>query len=152
MKIQRPVRATRAWVQHLHAPPSHVFPLLCPVREREWVDGWDPRVVISESGVAEPECVFVTADAHGESTWVAIEHDPSRFVVRFVKTTPALAVTRVDIRLEPEGAGTAAHVTYSWTALSEAGAAFVRDRTDEWWSGFMAEWEGSLNRFLDRQH
>ena len=148
MKLQRPVRATRSWVQHLHAAPSTVFPLLCPVRECEWVEGWDPRLVISGSGVAEPGCVFVTADAHVESTWVVIEHDPVRFVVRFVKITPGSVATCVDIRLEPDGDGTAAHVTYSWTAIGDAGAAFVRDRTDTWWRGFMTEWEASLNRFL----
>jgi len=30
----------RRYAQNIHAPPQAVFPLLCPVREGEWLDGW----------------------------------------------------------------------------------------------------------------
>ena len=60
MRIEKPNRVTRTYTQQLVAEPSKVFPLLCPVREADWVDGWDPLVVLTQSGVAEPECVFVT--------------------------------------------------------------------------------------------
>lgn len=47
------------------APLERVFPLLCPVREREWLQGWDATMVCSESGVAEPGCVFTTVGPKG---------------------------------------------------------------------------------------
>src|SRR6266540_2991762 len=37
-----------------------VFPLLCPVREYEWFNGWKCTMVYSESGVAENNNVFYT--------------------------------------------------------------------------------------------
>jgi len=52
MRISNPNRATHTYRQHLLAAPSKVFPLLCPVRETEWADGWLPEVVISVSGVS----------------------------------------------------------------------------------------------------
>ena len=42
------------------ATPDRVFPLLCPVREYEWIPGWECDVLHSVSGVAEEDCVFRT--------------------------------------------------------------------------------------------
>lgn len=63
MNITRPYRARRTYTQRLVGAPDTVFPLLCPVREADWIEGWDPVWVASNSGVAEPDCVFVTQAA-----------------------------------------------------------------------------------------
>jgi len=47
MHIIKPNRATHTHRQRLHAVPTKVFPLLCPVRETEWTNGWLPELVIS---------------------------------------------------------------------------------------------------------
>ena len=52
MQITAPYRVRRTYRQHLVAPPDAVFPLLCPVRETEWVQGWDPTLVVTASGAA----------------------------------------------------------------------------------------------------
>ena len=66
MQISQPRRVTRTYTQRLTAAPARVFPLLCPVREADWIEGWDPISVWSESGVAEPDCVFTTpSDGRG---------------------------------------------------------------------------------------
>jgi hypothetical protein len=44
----------------LHSTKDKIFPLLCPVREYEWFNGWKCTVVYSESGVAENNNVFYT--------------------------------------------------------------------------------------------
>src|SRR6266481_7636473 len=59
MQITKPNRATHTYRQTLRAPPAKVFPLLCPVREAEWAEGWLPELVISSSGIAEGDCVFL---------------------------------------------------------------------------------------------
>ena len=64
MKIAAPNRVRHTYVQKLVASPAEVFPLLCPVREADWLDGWDPLEVWSRSGVAEPDCVFVLSLIH----------------------------------------------------------------------------------------
>jgi hypothetical protein len=60
MKIVKPNRVTRTYTQNLVGAPIAVFPLLCPVREADWIDGWSPPLVVTNSGVAEPDCVFTT--------------------------------------------------------------------------------------------
>jgi hypothetical protein len=45
MNIRAPNRVTRSYKQRLVASVSKVFPLLCPVREADWIDGWNPILV-----------------------------------------------------------------------------------------------------------
>jgi hypothetical protein len=146
MKIVPPIRATRTWPQRLAADPARVFPLLCPVRETEWVEGWDPSLVVTSSGVAEKDCVFVMPDP--EAVWVVTEYEPPRRI-EFVKVTPGVTVARIGIVLSPAGPGaTRADVTYTHTALTEAGERFVAGFTDEYYASFMKEWEDALNTHL----
>ncbi len=46
MIVTKPNRVIRTFKQQLVAEPAKVFPLLCPVREADWIDGWNPLVVI----------------------------------------------------------------------------------------------------------
>lgn len=38
-------RITRTYGQTINASPEQVFPLICPVRETEWLDGWRYRMI-----------------------------------------------------------------------------------------------------------
>jgi len=60
MLISKPVRAVRSYTQQLVGPLQVVLPLMCPVREAEWANGWNPIRVWSASGFAEEDCVFTT--------------------------------------------------------------------------------------------
>ncbi len=150
MQITKPVRVTRQYAQHINAAPQEVFPLLCPVREVDWVNGWVPRLVLSESGVVERGCVFVMPDQPDDSIWVVTAWKPDDFAVDFVKVTPGLTVGQIEIRLHPlEQNHTRADITYTYTAVSTAGKDFVARFTDESYQGFMKEWELELNHYLE---
>src|SRR5687767_1583920 len=47
MRIAAPNRVAHTYTQSLLGDPASVFPLLCPVREADWIDGWDPVLVAS---------------------------------------------------------------------------------------------------------
>jgi hypothetical protein len=53
-------RVTRNCVQTIKAAPSEVHALICPVKEAEWLDGWDYDLIFSQSGFAEAGCVFIS--------------------------------------------------------------------------------------------
>jgi hypothetical protein len=152
MQIQQPVRATRTFVQRIVAGPEQVFPLLCPVREADWIEGWDPRLVVSDSGLAERDCVFVTDSSSEEAIWYITRHEPERGFVEMVKITPQVTACRLTIQLraaEVDGqAGCEATVSYSHTSLGPEGDAFVAGFSEEFYEGFMKDWEGRLNHFL----
>ena len=108
MKIIPPRRASHTYVQQLCAPPERVFPLLCPVREADWIEGWDPVFVASASGLAERDCVFVTASGGQEAIWTITRHEPERGFVEMVKVTPGVTVCRLTIEVRPAPDGPAA--------------------------------------------
>lgn len=151
--VKAPVRVERVYVQHLEAPPEKVFPTLCPVEEVRWVDGWEPSSVLTVSGRAEPDCVFVTGSGEGESVWVVTEHDPENFRLSMVKVIPKIGVTVIRIELEAKTGedgqpATAAHVAYQRTALGAEGEGFVASFTEEAYEIFMKRWEEELNHYL----
>jgi hypothetical protein len=76
MNIVKPRRAERTYTQHLIAGPGTVFPLLCPVREADWIDGWDPLQVFTSSGHAEPDCVFTTRAEPIDAVWYVTRYEP----------------------------------------------------------------------------
>jgi hypothetical protein len=150
MQTMEPIRVERTYTQKLHATPGEVFPLLCPVREMEWVAGWHPLAVYSRSGFAEPDCVFLTGEAGAESVWVITRHDPTNFHLEILKVTPWTTIARITVLLKPgESGGTDAEVTYSYMALDEAGKEFVENYTEGYYEEFMRYWESSLNAYLD---
>ena len=148
MHITKPKRATHTYRQRLHAAPAKVFPLLCPVRETEWADGWLPDLVISSSGVAERDCTFLTPDKHGTAIWYITRHEPERWFVEMLKVLPGVTAWRLEIQLSESGDGCFADITYRHTSIGSAGDVFVANFTADHYRGFMQEWEKELNHFL----
>ena len=148
MKIAKPIRVTRTYTQHLVAPPSRVFPLLCPVREVDWLEGWDPPEVFAESGVAEPDCVFLTEGGPARTIWYVTRHEPGNGFIEMIKITPAVTACRLTIQLRPVAGGSEASISYSHTSLGPAGDAFVASFTEEHYRQFMRDWEERMNHYL----
>lgn len=151
MKIVKPNRVTRSYTQSLIAPPAAVFPLLCPVRESDWIDDWDPVLVISATGVAEPDCVFVTRAAPGDATWYITRHDADAGQIEMLKITPKLTACRLEIRLRAAGERTEATITYTHTSLGPEGDSFIKSFTEDFYRKFMQDWESRMNRYLATQ-
>jgi hypothetical protein len=148
MRIIEPTRAAHTYRQRLHAGTAKVFPLLCPVREIEWADGWQPTLVVSASGLVEPDCVFTTPQGNSQAIWYVTRHEPERFLVEMLKITPEVTACRVDIRLVPDGEACFADVAYTHTSLGPEGDRFVANFTADYYRQFMQTWENELNDFL----
>jgi hypothetical protein len=148
MKIVTPNRVTRSYTQRLVAPPEVVFPLLCPVREAEWIAGWDPPLVVSSSGAAERDCVFVTSGEPSNAIWYITRHDARASFVEMIKVTPMVTACRLTIQLRPAAAGCEADITYTHTSLGPRGDEFVASFTEAFYRRFMQEWEAKLNHYL----
>jgi len=148
MIVRPPNRVTHAYTQRLVAPPAQVFPLLCPVREADWIDGWNPLVVLSHTGLAEPDCVFVTAADPYDAIWYITRHEPARRFVEMLKVTPDVTACKVTIEVRPAGSGSEADVIYSHTSLGPQGDVFIASFTAEYYVQFMREWEDRMNHYL----
>jgi hypothetical protein len=106
MTTFKPCRVIDHGRQHYPATPEKVFPLLCPVRESEWLEGWHYEMIWSESGVAEENCIFSTdfADVGGREIWV-ISHYAPPAAIEFVRFGRQDVVIRLAIQLTDAGDG-----------------------------------------------
>ena len=107
------------------APPEEVFPLLCPVRELEWIEGWSCTMAYSDSGVAEEDCVFTT-DLEDHAVWVVTAYQPpSRIEFCIVSDTDVVARLKIRLEATPEG-GSRIVWRRIYTAIGESGADRIR--------------------------
>jgi hypothetical protein len=142
-------RMIRAHSMLLAGPPEKVFPLLCPVREYEWIETWACEMIYTESGFAELDCVFRTNTPGGgeEDVWVTSRYESPR-VIEFVRVNGLRAI-RYTITLAPNGDGTT-HAEWRQviTGLTAAGDEFVDRCTIEEYRTLIVRLEGMLNHFL----
>ena len=148
MIVTKPNRVTRTFKQQLLAEPSKIFPLLCPVREADWIDGWDPLVVFSESGVAELDCVFLTEASPSNAIWYITRYESGNGFVEMIKITPTVTVCKLTIQLRPVKGGSEAAITYAHTSIGPEGDTFVESFTEERYREFMQDWEARINHYL----
>jgi hypothetical protein len=141
-------RVHRSFVMTLEAPPRQVFPLLCPVRESEWIETWRCEMIYSESGVAEAGCVFTTDfPDDGKDVWVVSRYEPDR-AIGFVRTSELRTVT-YDIRLSETADGkTTAMWSQTLTGLNPEGNRAVEGASPEAYAALMTALQEMINHFL----
>lgn len=145
-------RVTRSYCQSIHASPDTVFSLLCPAKEKEWLEGWDYTMIYSESGYGEDDCVFLSHQAGEKDTiWLITERDIQNKKIVFARITPDSRATRVAISVKGKDRDRASsvYITYTVTALSEEGNRFIERFTEGEFNKMMQFWEKSLNTYLE---
>jgi len=131
------------------APAGEIFPLLCPVREYDWIEHWRCQVIFANSGAAENNCIFTTdRTGEGRRTWVVSRYEPPK-AIEFVIFQQNSAVIRLDLYLSETGDGaTRVRVTHTITALNPEGVAAMVNLDPE---GIRTRWQGlerALNHYL----
>ena len=143
-------KIVKNYCQTINAEPAKVFPLLCPVKEAQWLDGWQYHLFYSESGFAEEGCVFSTPQKGEQDTiWVITKHDKVNYEIQFVRFTPDSRTCVLNISVEPLKKNTSSvHIEYAYTAISDAGNQFIAELTEERFLSAVKFWEKSMNYFL----
>ena len=141
---------TRSYEQTINAAPSKVFDLLCPVKEAEWLDGWDYTLLYSKSGLAEEGCVFLSRqEGEKDTIWMITKRDVQSREIEFVRATPESRIARLTIAVdEKEAQVSKVQITYVLTALCEEGNTFLEAFTQENFEAAMKFWEKSMNYYL----
>lgn len=106
------------------APPDVVFKQFCPSREADWINGWTAELIYTESGYAEPLCVFRTPASSllGQGVWVMTNVEPNKVVevVMFHETEDILIHMKLDV-VDLGNGRTQVTWTLTITALSQKG-------------------------------
>ena len=142
---------TRSYEQTINAAPSKVFDLLCPVKEAQWLDGWDYTLLHSESGLAEEGCVFLSRqEGEKDTIWMITKRDVQSREIEFVRATPESRIARLTIAVDEKKAQVSkVQITYVITALCEEGNHFLEAFTEDKFSEAMRFWEKSMNYYLE---
>ena len=139
MNIIKPKRDARVCARKLVGKPETVFPLLCPVREAQWIEGWKHVAGHQQLGhhqnpiacwlrratLTTPMSAFTAAS--GYVHWNAQDHAEGR---RLQAHHPAP-------RNRPQLGRSAS--PYSHTSLGSRGDAFVASFTEEFYTRFMQD-------------
>jgi hypothetical protein len=140
-------RVAHEYSQTNDAPTEKVFPLLCPVREAEWVPRWQYRLIYSQSGVAEEGCIFITPNDDGtDTTWAVTDYDPAKFHLAFSWVHPGVMIAQISIALAAKAhQQTSARIRYTYTGLSPEGNQKIESYDSKWFEQKMQGWEAAIN-------
>ena len=144
------IQKTFEFTQENTGSIDEVFTLLCPVREKDWLDGWEYRMIHSSSGLIEKDCVFATPH-HGklETVWQVPQYDTVNYKIEFLRFTPAENVVKINIQLEKiDEHLTKTHISYQYTALNEEQNRFIETDLEKSFEESMKWWEKSINHYL----
>lgn len=144
-------RITSTYRQTINATPDVVFPLICPVREAEWLDGWRHTMLFSQSGFVEEGAVFSTpGEGEADTVWIVTRHDAIRLAVEFTRFTPGSRVCVLRIGVTPGGDDRSlVDIAYTYTATAPAGNAFIDAFTEDAFLRAVRFWERSMNHWLE---
>ena len=143
-------RVSRRYRQTIHATPDQIFPLICPVLEAEWLEGWEYKMIYSSTNLAEEGAVFSTSNEGEEDTiWIITTHDATNHTVEFARVTPASRASILTVHIaDRDERSSYVDITYTYTAIAEAGNQFIDAYTEEVFQKTMQWWEESMNHFL----
>ncbi len=127
-----------------------VFPLLCPFREKDWLEDWDYKMIHSNSGLVEKDCVFTTQyNEEKETVWHVTQYDKESYLIEFSRVTPGENVVRINIELKPiDNETTEANISYQYTALNEKQNSYIENGLAEQFEVSMRWWEKAINYYL----
>jgi len=145
-----PERKIFSYTQVINASPETIFPLLCPVRETEWLQDWEYRMIYSLSGLAEPGAVFSTSHHEEEDTiWVVTKHDKDSATVEFTRFTPFNRTCVLEIKVSARDSESSyVNISYTYTGLSSEGNKFIAHYDKKDFDANMKFWEDSMNYFI----
>jgi len=148
-KIMRRNRTIKSYTMSLESNPEVIFPLLCPVREYEWIQPWQCEMIYTNSGIVELDCVFKTnfQEDGPEDTWVVSYYEPPRHI-EFVRVNSIRSI-RYSIELtQQENKTTQALWKQIITGLNTEGDNFVASYKDEAYHEEMRTLEKMINHFI----
>ena len=144
------IQKTFTYTQNNDGTPEEVFPLLCPVREKDWLDGWEYEMIYSKSGLVEKDCAFSTPQ-HGkaDTIWYVSQYDPGNFTIEFIRVTPNESVVKINISLSPLSDNkTRVDISYQYTGLNDEQNNFIENGLEEQFNENMRWWEKAINHYL----
>lgn len=137
-------RCTAEFQAKVAGSPDEVFPLLCPVREYDWIPDWRCELIYSRTGVVENNCIFITHfPGEDPAIWVTTLFDPVARRVEYLRVVPGQKVVRMDLQVAAADPGHCqVSFRYTFTGLGAKGNEEIRQ-------GIAKKTEGHFRGLMD---
>lgn len=137
----------------LNGTLAQVFPLFGPVREQEWAEGWQPRMLLPYSEDVQEHMVFQTEshDRHNPftSTWIVSRYDPiEAFIEYTVFTDDRIWWIAIKCHQDETSATTNATITYTYLDLTEQANHLNEVVLETMFRHDLKDWEKAINHYL----
>ena len=153
MKNQfKAVSIEKNWTMNLCSDAETVFPLLCPVKEVDWVDGWKDicNTIYTESGFAEEGCIFETMMPNeGRAIWICSKYDRENTEIEYIKHIMDKAVIKwfMAVRNQSEKQSSI-FVTFRATSLNPESDRIIEELMESEFPIKMKGLEEGINHYL----
>lgn len=146
----RGIQKIFSYTQNNLGSRDEIFPLLCPVREADWIDGWEYELIHSHSGYAEQDCVFTTPfKGNLKTIWLITHYDTDNYRLEFVRITPKEQIVKINIALEyVNQRETLVHISYHYTGLNNTQNRNIETELQNDFLRDMDYWEKAINHYL----
>lgn len=134
----------------LSADAKAVFPLLCPVKEQDWIDGWSDicTIVYTDSGIAEEACVFETdIPSEGHAVWICSKYDAQNTEIEYIKHVVGKAIVKWSMAVRDVPGGSNIYAVYNITGWGDEGEAFARLFADKGAKELFGNLEDEINYY-----
>ena len=136
---------------HLPCVVERAFSLFEPLGEKLWARGWEPVMLYPASGAATVGAVFTTRHADEPTKiWTIVAYEKAQAHIAYFNVLPGGYTSKVDVRCETDGKqATSACISYTLTALTPHGNAYIERFTDEQqYQAYISSWETAIGYYL----
>ena len=144
-------RAHFTHIQNYTATIDELFPLLCPVRESDYLTRWACDIIYLKSGLIEIGGVFTTSFPHDgpdKDVWIVSRYEPDQFI-QFVRVNGWRSII-YNIEVQAAGEG---KITLFWeqiiTGLNDKGNVVIKTLREEDFKSMLDDMEQRLQYYLD---
>ena len=144
--------AERTSVIRLEGSIERVFPLFGPLRECEWAEGWNPKVVWPTDEIVRERLVFLVGSSHGDgrdTLWVVSRYDEHEAVIEYTVLAPETVYwILIRCRGTDGGEATEAEITYSYVGTTESACLRNAHDLEAKHRHDLKDWEHAINHYL----
>ena len=156
----QPKRISRSAQITVDATLNEAFTLFGPVKEKDWAEGWDPKLIDPTDELVQERMVFTTQSHLGleepDDVWIVSTYSLGDAYVEY--TVFAHEHARwIDVICEEtaDGQKTRAEVTYTFLGLTERGNSLSNEMLELIFERDLRDWEEAINYYLatgERKH
>ncbi|PLX12516.1 MAG: hypothetical protein C0597_13195 [Marinilabiliales bacterium] len=138
----------------INAPAEEIFPLVCPVREYDWIPDWKCKIIYCPNGKNEEGVVFkqnmsspfIMNKGGGKTTWTTLLFDTANYKVHF-KWDNSISTSIYKMELFPiDETHTKCVLDLNYNIINNKGMKSLNENT-EYKIGFMIEGLGNMLKY-----